>query len=284
MKFTKAQATGNDFVIVAAHMVTGSLESLAQRMCVRRFGIGSDGLLVVTHPPFGPLTMHMFNPDGTEDMCGNGLRCVARWIADNKLASGMEFDIDTLDGRHHAWVDEDMVTVTMAQPVWTPARVPVISQTDPAVDIPVETPWGRVAISAVNTGSTHTVVTVTDLPDHAATARMGAYLETHQLFPQRTSVLFCKREAKGHYVIRIWERGAGETLGCGTGACAVAAVARLHGDQADWYQVSSLGGTLQVHFRQDNSVLLRGPARVVYEGVWLVDDLLCDDSVNTERR
>ncbi len=268
MRFTKAQATGNDFVILSASAAAGPLDVLAQRMCIRRVGVGSDGLLVVTHPPEGPLAMRMFNPDGTEDMCGNGLRCVARWAVCNKLTSGMEFDINALDGRHHAWVGDETVTVTMVPPVWTADQVPVLWPKSPAADIPVETPWGRLSVTAVNTGSTHAVVAMPVLPDHADTARLGAFLETHHLFPQRTSVLFARRDSEARYTIRIWERGAGETLGCGTGACAVAAVARLHGDAADWYRVVSLGGILQVRFTDDGSTLLRGAASLTYEGVW----------------
>jgi len=246
--FVKMQAIGNDFIVVPESAL-GTLAPLTQALCDRRFGIGADGLLTVAPHPEG-LTFRIFNADGSEDtMCGNGLRCVVRWAVDTGQAptTGVAH---TQVGPIPYTILADTVSLTLPPPRFWEQSLP---QTQ-----------------TVDTGSVHTVLWPDSLPEDTRFLRESAALEAHPHFPERTSVIWTTLVAPNHLKIRIWERGVGETLGCGTGACAAAVVAvatyRCHPTAP--VTVTSPGGSLTVQWsgHPDSSVQLTGPATVVFQG------------------
>ncbi len=245
LPFWKTQTIGNDFVLLHAEdLVRLGFDDptpLAIRLCERKFGIGSDGLLVVATEDDG-LHLRMFNPDGTEDFCGNGLRCAAAhayrlgWVE-------REHRIEHFGRLVSALVQPDGAVMTAIGPaVYEPEDVP-IARKEPLID---EEVLGYVG-SALNAGSTHFVTFVREIPDDDEFLKAGPAIEEHKLFPERTSVIFAVEDGVRRLRIRIWERGVGETLGCGTGSSAAAAEwMRRHG-QAGIVEVINPGGSLVVH-------------------------------------
>lgn len=275
LPFSKMHGAGNDFVVVAEEAVPSfSLPDLARQLCRRRFGVGADGLLVVDRGRRHAVKMRMFNPDGTEDMCGNGLRCVAKWAVRRGLATGARFVVETIDGEKGVELLEDgLVRVELGEPRFEPEQVPVLAETAPVLDLPVPLPHGTVHVTALFTGSTHGVVLAPDLPDEERFWRDSSTIENHPLFPQRTSVLWTVVESPSRLRMRIWERGAGETLACGTGACAAAVAAQLHGLVGEEVEVHSAGGSLRVQWKPGSPMLLTGSAELVYEGYYWLDQV-----------
>ena len=296
--FTKMQAVGNDFVVIEESVWGADTDWTREaiRLCDRHKGIGGDGLLVVCPSAVADVRMRMFNPDGTEDMCGNGLRCVVRWAVEHG-----HFDVHVTEPGHRAGIVETLVgerfasakieksgvgeiVTDMGIPVFSPVELPMaIVGLDPVLDYPLAVEGhGIVTVSTVNTGSTHTVIWVDDLPDDELFFALSPRIEHHPLFPERTSVLWARYgTAKRRFEIRIWERGVGETLGCGTGACAVAVLAVQQGKiPRDYYSVAtsshikvkSKGGELTVMYitggraEPHTALALRGTAHTVFSG------------------
>ncbi len=282
MRFTKMQGVGNDFVVLdAAELPQESLLSdLAVTLCDRKFGIGADGLLAVSeNAPNALFRMRMFNPDGTEDMCGNGLRCVSLWaLRAGWLGMDTEFVVAVKDGLRAVRVlqpDPDgrngLFGVDMGVPLFAPSQIPFCapSETAAIVGFPLTVGGEQLTLTAVNTGSTHTVI-FGPPPSEEVFQRVSPLLETHPLFPERTSVLWATPEGDNRFAVRIWERGAGETWGCGTGECAVGVAAVTNGLSARGVpiEVVSKGGTLQITWPGgQSSVDMVGPAQVVFDGV-----------------
>lgn len=281
--FTKMQAVGNDFVVVeAGHWPAGSDWSRqAVRLSDRKFGVGGDGLLVVAPSEVADVRMRMFNPDGTEDMCGNGLRCVIRLGFDRGLV-GATGTVETLSGiRAFAVLPDGSITTEMGVPSFLADDIP-FRRDGTATDLrdyqtELPPPDGAAALlpplalsGVVNTGSTHTVAFVDELPDDAVFHLWSPYVEHHPWFPERTSLMWAKVDAPDALRLRIWERGAGETLGCGTGAAAAAVVARLRGKVSPDGPVTvrSKGGELRVDWAggDDSPVYLTGRAEHVFAG------------------
>jgi diaminopimelate epimerase len=268
------QAVGNDFVLVdhtVGEEACVGWPRLAVALCDRRFGVGGDGLLVFGPSGVADARMRMFNPDGTEDMCGNGLRCVIHHArtAGRLSASGA---IETLAGARDFRVDPNgTITTGMGVPHFAPADLPMNTPGPGVLDFPL--PLGDdtfLPISVVSTGTPHTVVFVDELPGDETFLRVSPAVENHPLFPLRTSVLWTVAEPPNTLRLRIWERGAGETLGCGTGACAAAVLARVQGKLAGSgpITVASKGGTLHVDWAGglDDVLFLTGHAHDVYSG------------------
>lgn len=276
LPFSKMHGVGNDFVVVSEEAVGSfSLPDLARRLCRRRFAIGADGLLMVGRGGRQAVRMRMFNPDGTEDMCGNGLRCVAKWASLHGLAADTRFAVETIDGdKQVELLSDGMVRAELGEPRFEPGEVPVVAAKAPVVDMPVDLPHGTVRITALSTGSTHGVVFVDSLPDDERFLRDSPMIENHPLFPQRTSVLWTVVESPSRLRMRIWERGAGETLACGTGACAAAVAAQLHGLAGESVEVYSAGGMLHVEWRPGEPISLTGAAELVYEGCYPLDEVV----------
>ena len=276
IEFTKMQGIGNDFVIVNgdSHPNT-DWPPLAVEMCRRHTGIGADGLLVLLRSRSADVLMRMFNPDGTPDVCGNGMRCVARYVYDRsrpdgesrtaltiETRAGIRRAIPAPDSRGQRW------TVEMGEPRFAPADVPIAAKSERVLDFPLRVGGRDVPITALSTGSTHSVILVSELPGDQEFLTVSPMIENHPLFPQRTSVMWTRFDGPHHAEMRIWERGAGETWGCGTGACAAAITGILHGIAATPVRVSSKGGELEVDWTSGEQAFLTGPAEYTYSGVW----------------
>jgi len=277
MRFTKMHGIGNDFVIVEPAR-TGETDwpALARATADRHFGIGHDGLILVRPSPSCDWRMQMYNPDGSEaDMCGNGIRCFAKYLYDTGLTQQTEIAVETLSGVQHLHLEiagdqVASVTVNMGIPRLHPAEVPVTLPGDgPILDHPLNLGDVNLAITPVNTGNPHAVAfletPVADFP----LARIGPLVEHHPLFPRRTNFHIVNRGRPGHLIMRSWERGAGLTLACGTGACAVTVVARLHGWIGDQATVTLPGGNLEISWDSQGAIYLTGPAKTVFTGDWL---------------
>lgn len=275
LPFSKMHGAGNDFVVVAEEAVLSlALPELARRLCRRRFSIGADGLLVVGRGTRHAVRMRMFNPDGTEDMCGNGLRCVAKWTTLRGLVTDTRFVVETIDGdKRVELLPDGLVRVDLGEPRFEPAEIPVLAQKSPVMNLPVKLPHDTVEVTTLSTGTTHSVLFLKELPDDERFLRDSPAIENHPLFPQRTSVLWTVVESPSRLRMRIWERGAGETLACGTGACAAAIAAQLHGLVGEEVEVHSPGGVLRVQWRPGLSVLLTGAADLVCEGFYPLDEV-----------
>ena len=282
MRFTKMQGIGNDFVVLNGDELLGmpNFSSLAITLCDRHFGVGADGLLVLSHKPAGrgvPFAMRMFNPDGTEDMCGNGLRCAVLWACRaNWLAGQAHFDVMTKDGARSVRIIETanaersaQIGVDMGAPFFAPPDLPFGDTSVPTVfDYPLHVADRTFSISTTYTGSTHTVI-FGDVVDEETFQRYSPLIETHPLFPERTTVMWTTVRGINHLDVRIWERGVGETLGCGTGACAVAVSAVQHGFVPSGVPVDvvSKGGILSITWGAPNGDIdMVGPATVVFDG------------------
>ena len=278
LPFEKMQAVGNDFVVISTdEWPEQDWQRLAVDVCNRHFGVGSDGLLVVSRTEGTGFRMRMFNPDGTEDGCGNGLRCAARfaWIHLDSSARCMAATMAGLQPTEILWHGDvkSMVRVGMGQPQLSPSSVPVQSDLDPVVDLAVSVGNHERLLTCVNTGSTHAVIFLNRPVDQDVFQTESPVLETHALFPQRTTILWAWPEGAGRFHVRIWERGAGETMGCGTGACAVAVAARLHGMTEGPVDVVSSGGSLQIEQDSSGSIWMTGPAASVFRGMWAIPSL-----------
>ncbi|MDQ3815724.1 MAG: diaminopimelate epimerase [Armatimonadota bacterium] len=283
--FTKMHGTGNDFVVLdaLAHMLPDDFDcgAAAPVLCARHRGIGGDGLLLLTQPDpaaraaGATVRMQMWNPDGSEDMCGNGLRCIARLAARRGHVPSLHFIVQTLAGLRSAEVlDDGQVRVAMGEPRFAlpdiplrpPDGTPEATRTN-AVEyiLPVQDRW-LPHVTSLSTGSTHTVIFTDEPVDERTFATLSPHIEHHPRFPERTSIMWAHVVGPQRVKLRIWERGVGETLACGTGACAAAVAAHVTGRCGTTVSVESRGGVLQVEWQPGQEIKLAGPARVVFEG------------------
>lgn len=275
MKFSKMQGIGNDFVVVDCVTQSHSeetLASLAQKICDRRFGIGADGLILVLPSRSADFRMRMFNPDGSEaEMCGNGTRCLARFVYDHGLTDATSITLETLAGirnlkLHTRGRSVEAVRVDMGQPILRRSLIPMRGTDSPDVlDETIKVNNRKVRITAVSMGNPHAVTFDLGTEMHTVTS-LGPLIENHRLFPSRTNVQFADAKTTTEVVLRTWERGAGVTLGCGTGACATVVAGVLTGRLNRRVTVHLLGGDLIVELTGDNRVVMTGPAEEVFQG------------------
>ena len=273
LDFTKMQAAGNDFVVVDATQLRDvDWPAVARLVCRRRFGVGSDGLMIVEGAAERGYRARMFDPDGSEDFCGNGTRCAAVFLHHQGLIERDELALETQWGRLEVQLRLDSghaigATVGMGRAAFDPARVPCTLPGDSVLRQRLEVGGEAVEISAVSTGTTHTVVFGQDLPDDARFLAWSRRIEHHPVFPDRTNVLWTVVESPQRVRVRIWERGGvGESLACGTGACAIAAVGRRLGLTGHRVTVVSRGGELHVALGEQGEASLTGPADRVLTG------------------
>lgn len=281
LPFTKMQGVGNDFVVVdGRHAGDTDWSVLAMEICDRRIGVGADGLLVLDDTHSADIMMRMYNPDGTPDVCGNGLRCIARYAVEHGVVDGETLRIATLAGvraaQMHRAADGAItaVTVNMGVPHFDPPTIPMRVPLERVMDYSLELEEGlRLPITALSTGSTHAVTFVETLPDDEVFYSVSPQVEEHPLFPARTSLMWCQVETPSCLHLRIWERGAGETWGCGTGACAAAVAAVLHAYAAPNapIRVRSHGGELIVRWEPGGAIEMTGPAETIYAGAYDLD-------------
>jgi len=265
---------GNDFVVLDSIRTpfAGDFDFplLAQKICDRHFGVGGDGLLLLESARDGNATrMRMWNPDGSEDMCGNGLRCVAL-LAHHRGYAPANFSVQTLAGTREAIiVAPHTVRVSMGAPDFSPLHVP-INRDEPLINGQIELEGHTFAhVTAVSTGSTHTVIFGEAPVADATFERWSPRLEIAPMFPERTSIMWAHPMGANTFGVRIWERGAGETLACGTGACAVAVAAISSNRAQGTVNIQSRGGELLIEWDEvQNQLWKTGVARVVFEGVW----------------
>lgn len=266
MRFTKMQGIGNDFVMVNGFqtMEPADLGALSLRMCDRHFGIGADGLIWMTKSDCADVCMRVFNSDGTEpEMCGNGLRCAAQFVYDEGICRKNVMTIETGAGVLTATLDANGITADMGRPILDPANIPVAAAQN---RVTIELDGKPCKFFCVSMGNPH-AVTFDLYPEDDRFYRYGAMLETHPLFPAKANIEFC-RVRDGGIDVRVWERGDGETLACGTGACATltaAASLGLVGREAD---VRLPGGTLHIRWAENDHLFMTGPAKTVFEGEW----------------
>ena len=273
LSFVKLHGTANDFIYVDAREgFPGDPAELAPRLCDRRRGIGADGLILVRPPSNrdADCRMVIYNADGSRaEMCGNGIRGLAKFVHDRRLvrASPLRVETDTGVKTVHAEVANGRVarvTVDMGAPVWEGRAIPVVADGE-VVEQPLEVGARTYRVTCLSMGNPHCVVFVDDV-DTLSLAELGPRFEHHPFFPRRVNTEFVRVEGRERLVMRVWERGAGETMACGTGACAVAVAAARTG-RADRRAVVALpGGELEIDWRDDDRVLMTGDAVDVYEG------------------
>ena len=275
MKFTNMHGIGNDYVYVNCFKeVVKDPAAVAKFVSDRHFGIGADGLILIKPSDIADCEMDMYNLDGSQGaMCGNGIRCVAKYVFDygivNKTSisiatrSGIKYlDLSVKDGR------VSMVKVNMGSPILTASQIPVVSSKEEVIDEPLEVDGTTYRITAVSMGNPHAIVYMDDV-DSLEIDKIGPAFENHIAFPDRVNTEFVKVIDPHTVQMRVWERGSGETLACGTGACAVAVASILNGltDGSRPVTVKLLGGNLQIFWdRQENLVYMTGPASTVFDG------------------
>ncbi len=246
---------------------------IAKNLSDRHFGIGGDGIVLILPDDEAGFRMRMFNADGSEaEMCGNAIRCVAKLLFDKGRVDGNSVDIKTGAGILHIDIRLDdngefaAATVDMGEPILEPGKIPVKADANPVVNLPVPLPDGATLhATCVSMGNPHAVSFVDEITDDDVLGR-GPLVETHEFFPNRINVEFAKVISRDKIELRVWERGAGETLACGTGASATLVAAVLN-DLADRKASIQLpGGALEIEWADDNHVLMTGPATTVFEG------------------
>lgn len=273
--FTKMHGAGNDYIYIDCinNPVPENLPELAIKMSDRHFGVGADGIILILPSEKADFRMRMFNADGSEGkMCGNGSRCVGKYVYDNGLTSKPVVTLETLGGIKvldlHPGADGKIATVTvdMGEPELTAARVPALCDNERMVEQQLATPSkGIFAVTAVSMGNPHGVIFVDAVTDELVFGA-GPQLERHKAFPDRANIEFARILSPTDIEMRVWERGSGETLACGTGACATAVAAAITGRTGRQVTVHLLGGDLNIQWADDNHVYMTGPAATVFTG------------------
>ena len=273
MKFTKMHGIGNDYVYVNCfeERVEKPAE-MARFVSNRNYGVGSDGLILICPSDQADFRMDMYNADGSQaEMCGNGIRCVGKYVYDYGLTDKEEITVETLAGIKHLklFVEDDKVErveVNMGSPILNPARIPVKTSLNPPVNVPVEVLGKIYKVTCVSMGNPHAIIVMDHVRDLDIEA-IGPLFENHTMFPKRVNTEFIKVIDRNTVDMRVWERGAGETLACGTGACAVAVACVLNDLTDTEVTVHLLGGDLDIRWDQEkNCVFMTGPATVVFDG------------------
>ena len=274
-EFTKMHGLGNDFILVDClqePLPENMLPKLSQEWCQRHFGIGADGLILVLPSKVGHFRMRMFNPDGSEaEMCGNGIRCFAKYVYERGLTKQTSLKVETLAGIIQPKLRAksgkvESIRVDMGQPRLLRSQIPMKGEDTKVIGEKLKVLGERREVTCVSMGNPHCVIFVNRL-EFFPVEQVGSAIENHQFFPQRTNVEFVQIKSANEIKLRVWERGAGETLACGTGACAALVAGVLNKKNDHKVTVHLLGGDLLVEWRKDNKhVYLTGPAEEVFVG------------------
>lgn len=276
LEFTKMQGAGNDYIYVNGFSQDTSnldLSRLARQLSDRHFGIGSDGLVFILPSHKADFRMRMFNSDGSEaEMCGNASRCIGRYVFDHKFTSKTNFTLETKAGIKgldlHLDADGQIknITVDMGEPQLTPSLIPVNINKDKVIGEPIEVDGKTWNITCVSMGNPHAAIFTTGI-DQLNLPEIGPKFENHPIFPSRTNTEFIEIIDRKTLKMRVWERGAGETLACGTGACASLVAAVLNNLSEREATLKLLGGDLQIKWdEKTNHILMTGEATTVFEG------------------
>ncbi|HHX95836.1 MAG TPA: diaminopimelate epimerase [Clostridia bacterium] len=274
MKFVKMHGLGNDFVLVSQQEVPQeeSLQDLAVRICNRHLGVGADGLVIIGPSNRADLKMRIFNSDGSEaEMCGNAIRCLAKYAYEEGIVSESSMVVDTLAGFIAPEIifkdgEVDSVRVDMGQPGFNPADIPVSLEGETVIARPIKAAGSEFAVTCVSMGNPHCIVFVPDIKK-VKFDLWGPAICTHSVFPKQTNVEFVQILDENNILMRVWERGAGETLACGTGACASAVASFLNGKTNRKVTVHLTVGNLDIEWDEETGrVFMTGPAAKVFEG------------------
>lgn len=274
LKFTKMHGAGNDYIYVnGLTQIVENPSQLAIELSNRNFGIGSDGLVIIHPSEIADFRMQMLNSDGSEaEMCGNATRCVGKYVYDNELTAKKEITLETKAGIKHITLlegDEKVrkVTVDMGEPILDPQLIPVNIDEQPVLNYPLDIDGKIWKISCVSMGNPHAVV-FTEGIKNLDLPVLGPKFENHPVFPRKTNTEFIEVIDRNTLNMRVWERGAGETLACGTGACASAVAAILNNYCDRNVTIHLLGGDLEIEWRESNNhVYMTGEAVTVFEGI-----------------
>ncbi|MBS5979311.1 diaminopimelate epimerase [Dysgonomonas sp. Marseille-Q5470] len=273
LKFTKMHGAGNDYIYMNGFVQEiDNPSALAIRLSNRNFGIGSDGLVLILPSENSDFRMQMFNSDGSEaEMCGNASRCVGKYVYDNGLTTKKEIALETKAGVKYITLLEGdekarKVTVDMGEPILDPVQIPVKVDKEPVLNFPLDIDGKIWEISCVSMGNPHAVVFTTGIKELDLPV-IGPKFEKHPIFPRKTNTEFIEVVDRKTLNMRVWERGAGETLACGTGACAAAVAAILNGYCDRKITIHLIGGDLEIEWdEQNNHVYMTGEAVTVFEG------------------
>ncbi len=282
MKFTKMQGCGNDYVYVNGakeNIPAEKKPEIVRQLSNRHFGIGSDGVIFINPSDEADFEMEMYNADGSRsEMCGNGIRCVAKYVYDKGLTSSKEIQIVSAGKIKYITLYTEKndkmpngeevvkVRVNMGSPILKPADIPVLAEGERAVNTPIEVLGKNYEMTCVSMGNPHAIIFENGIKDMDL-EKIGPYFENHKLFPKRTNTEFVEVTDRENVNMRVWERGTGETLACGTGACATAVACVLNGLTDNKVNVHLLGGTLEIEWdREKDLIYMTGPAATVFEG------------------
>ena len=276
MRFTKMEGCGNDYIYInAMEEEVRNPEMLAVAMSERHFGIGADGLVLILDSDVADFRMRMFNLDGSEgEMCGNAVRCIAKYVYERGLTDKEEITLETLGGikvlRLHIQNGVVIaVTADMGEPTLAADKIPVRSEKEPVIGEKLHILDQDFAFTCVSMGNPHAVTFVEQVAQFPV-EKYGSLAEIHPIFPKKANIEFAQVIDRTHLSMRVWERGSGETLACGTGACATLVAAVLNGLCERKVRIQLLGGTLEIEWREaDNHIYMTGPARFSFDGVWL---------------
>lgn len=273
MKFTKMQGCGNDYVYI-----NGFTEKITDKPAFvraisdRHFGVGGDGAIFINPSEEADFEMEMYNADGTRaEMCGNGIRCVAKYVYDKGLTDKKQISIVSFGNIKYVdlYVEDGLVNtvkVNMGAPILEAEKVPVKSAMPQSVDEPITVNGKEYRMTCVSMGNPHAVIFMKDIAN-LDIASIGPLFETHEVFPNRTNTEFVEVIDRTHVNMRVWERGTGETLACGTGCCATVVACVLNGLTEDKVTVHVLGGEIEIQWdREQNLIYMTGPAATVFEG------------------
>ena len=273
MKFTKMHGCGNDYVYV--NLFEEKVEdpnAVSIKVSDRHFGIGSDGLITIGPSDKADFRMRMYNADGSEgEMCGNGIRCVAKYVYDHKLTDKTEIYVETGAGIKYLTLFVEngkvaQVRVDMGEPILEPAQIPVVADGDKVIDAPIEVGGKTWKMTCVSMGNPHAVVFVDDT-EKFELEKYGPLFENHERFPKRTNTEFVQLISRTEANMRVWERGSAETWACGTGTCATVMACILNGKTEDKVLVHLRGGDLTIEYdHATNHVFMTGPATEVFNG------------------
>ncbi|MEI3436516.1 MAG: diaminopimelate epimerase [Clostridia bacterium] len=273
MKFTKMHGLGNDYVYIdAIDQKIENESSLAKFVSNRHFGIGSDGLILICKSEIADFKMRMFNSDGSEaEMCGNGIRCVGKFVYDKGLTNKTTVKIETLAGIKTLILNTkdgkvETARVNMGEPILEAEKIPVISTEKPVKNLELEAENKKFKFTCVSMGNPH-AITIVENTKVFDVEKYGKVLEIDKAFPKKANIEFAQIIDRQNINMRVWERGAGETLACGTGACATAVACNLNGLTDRKVNIELLGGTLNIEWNEtDNHVYMTGPAVTVFDG------------------
>ena len=273
IKFTKMHGLGNDYVYIdAINQKIENESSLAKFVSNRHFGIGSDGLILICKSEVADFKMRMFNSDGSEaEMCGNGIRCVGKFVYDKGLTNKTTVKIETLAGIKTLILNTkdgkvETARVDMGEPILEAEKIPVISTEEPVKNLELEAENKKFKFTCVSMGNPH-AITIVENTKEFDVEKYGKVLEVDKAFPKKANIEFAQVVDRQNINMRVWERGAGETLACGTGACATAVACNLNGLTDRKVNIELLGGTLNIEWNEtDNHVYMTGPAVTVFDG------------------